>query len=87
MADDLMMSLLEERILDSRNLRQTEKDLVADVVGEYIFSLMLIGHIPQKFLDTLEQDLTDEAFDFLKKKIYGSSSLRDYRLTKLGLKT
>ena len=85
-SDDFLHELLDERILDTRNLRQTADDLVHDVVGEYMFALMLQGHIPQKFLDQLEHDLNEEVHDILRKKTYGSTSLRDYRLTKLGLK-
>lgn len=55
------------------------EDLVHDVVAEYIFRLMNQGHIPQRFLDHLERDLTEEAWDFLKKKTYGSMTLDGFK--------
>ena len=58
---------------------ETADELIHDVVAEYIYHLMGKGNIPHQHLNTLEQDLKEEAQEIYKKKTYGYMSLKEYR--------
>lgn len=57
-------------------------ELVHHVVAEYILALMQQGNIPDRWLDTLEEDLTEEVIDMYRKTTYGYMNLKDFRSAK-----
>ena len=54
-------------------------ELVYEVVGEYMASLMEQGHIPHHMLDSLEMDLREEVLEIYRKVTYGHLNLKDYK--------
>lgn len=79
MAADLLFTLIEQQLEVKPKRQRKYEDLIHDVVAEYIFRLMNRGHIPHRFLDHLEKDLKEEAWDFLRKKTYGAMELEQYQ--------
>lgn len=59
---------------------KTEKDLIFDVVADYIFHLMRIGNIPQHALSVLEDDLKEEVIEIYRKTTYGFHNLHQFKL-------
>ncbi|MGE0631578.1 MAG: hypothetical protein AB7O96_04175 [Pseudobdellovibrionaceae bacterium] len=58
---------------------ETMDELVHHVVAEYMHVLMQSGNIPERWLDTLEEDLTEEVIDIYRKTTYGHPSLKSFR--------
>jgi|GEM_PF-1003315 len=79
---DSLVTLLENHLNRSSDPKQTEQQLIYEVVGEFIFQLMNQGHIPHHLLDTLETDLREEVLEIYRKKTYGTANLEDYRRRK-----
>ena len=60
---------------------------IYEVVGDYMSELMAQGFIPQQLLDTLENDLKEEAIEIYRKTTYGHMSLKDYQQRQSDKKT
>lgn len=75
---DELFQLLEKHLDKYSKNPILEKDLIHNVVAEYIYILMMEGFIPSHFLDQIEQDITTELQVILKKKRYGFAKLSEY---------
>lgn len=58
---------------------QGPDELITETVEEYLERLLLRGHIPTQFIDSIEQDLLEEVKDMFRKKTYGHMSLKSYK--------
>lgn len=55
------------------------KDIVYHAVGDYMSELMMQGNIPQSFLDSIEEDLSEEVTAIYRKITYGFLTFKEYR--------
>jgi hypothetical protein len=55
------------------------EDVVHEAVASTIFELQQDAHTPFQRLDDLEEFLTEEAWDALRKMTYGCLNLQDFR--------
>ncbi|MCB0394499.1 MAG: hypothetical protein KDD25_08060 [Bdellovibrionales bacterium] len=77
---DLLYSVFERHLLIVTNHHEDIPTFVATIVEEYIFSLSQQGIIvPKKMRRMLEEDLREEVLEMTRKKIYGYSSIQEYR--------
>jgi tRNA A37 N6-isopentenylltransferase MiaA len=58
---------------------QRSEDLIVETVQEYMERLLLRGDIPLHFLQGIQDDLTEEVRDMLRKKTYGHMDLKSYK--------
>lgn len=77
---DELVSIVLDHLRRGETPAQTEKELIHDIVAEYMCVLMMRGNIPHFLLDTLELDLNEEVLEIYRKFTYGFTSLRAYRL-------
>ena len=82
---DALFEVFDRLLKDSARNYQTEKQLIFDVVAEYIFELMKLGNVPFSQLSLLEDYLHEEVVEIYRKKTYGYSSLHEYQTQKLKL--
>lgn len=82
MSDDRLLQIFKKHLRDESDMEQTEEDLIYTVVVEYMLELMHEGNVPNRFMDTLENDLKEELRDIYKKTTYGYQTLKDYRSLK-----
>lgn len=82
MKQDELYSIFKKNLNKIDSETQTEKDLIHDVVAEYIYHLMQIGNIPQFVLSTLEEDLNEEVIEIYRKTTYGFRSLHEFKTSK-----
>jgi hypothetical protein len=82
MNQDTFYHLIEENLNKKPKGRSEFAQVVHESVAQYIFRLMNLGHVPQKFLDILERDLKEEAWEFLRKKAYGHLNLDSFQTAK-----
>lgn len=76
---DRLVELIQCKILTvSPDEHQVDR-FIYEVVGDYMSELMAQGFIPQQLLDTLENDLKEEALEIYRKTTYGHMSLKDYQ--------
>lgn len=76
---DRLVELIQCKILTvSPDEHQVDR-FIYEVVGDYMSELMSQGFIPQQLLDTLENDLKEEALEIYRKTTYGHMSLKDYQ--------
>ena len=76
---DRLVELIQCKILTvSPDEHQLDR-FIYEVVGDYMSELMAQGFIPQQLLDTLENDLKEEALEIYRKTTYGHMSLKDYQ--------
>jgi hypothetical protein len=54
------------------------EELMAETVSEYLERLLLRGHIPAQFVESIEKDLQEEVTEMFRKKTYGHSDLKSY---------
>jgi hypothetical protein len=83
MKSDPLLSIFDDHLRDPARLQQTEKELIFDVVADFILHLMQMGNVPHHQLDLLEEYLTEEVVEIYRKKTYGFASLKEYRDKKL----
>lgn len=83
MSDDRLLHIFKKHLRDESDMEQTEDDLIYTVVVEYMLELMHEGNVPNRFMDTLENDLKEELREVYKKTTYGYQTLKDYRSLKL----
>lgn len=77
---DELHSILTSHLRRKDNPSQSDKELLHDVVAEFMCVLMMRGNVPHFLLDTLEQDLVEETLEIYRKLTYGFTSLREYRI-------
>lgn len=77
--DDILFEIFENLLHRQAPQDDTDEDFVLQVVSEYLFYLFQKGFIPQKCLDSLEEDLKEEVFFMLKKVTYGYYNIKAYR--------
>ena len=76
---DRLVELIQCKILTvSPDEHQVDR-FIYEVVGDYMSELMAQGFIPQQLLDTLENDLKEEALEIYRKTTYGHMSLKEYQ--------
>lgn len=56
----------------------TSDNLIAETTEEYVERLLLRGHIPQQFFETIRTDILEEVTDMFRKKTYGFLDLKSY---------
>ncbi len=84
---DRLVELIQCKILAvSPDEHQVDR-FIYEVVGDYMSELMAQGFIPQQLLDTLENDLKEEAIEIYRKTTYGHMSLKDYQQRQSDKKT
>jgi hypothetical protein len=76
---DKLVEIFETHLKKRSNPRQTQAQLIFDVVADYIYHLMQIGNVPHTALDEIEADLKEEVLEIYRKKTYGYKDLDQYR--------
>jgi hypothetical protein len=66
MKDDQLLEIFYKH-LKKADHKDNIEEFTHNVVADYLFYLMNIGHIPAKALDTLEVDLKEEVTDLFNK--------------------
>lgn len=80
---DKLFEIFHEHLNDTGiHEEETMDEFVYQVVADYMHHLMQTGNIPERWLDTLEEDLTEEVIEIFRKTTYGHASLKEYRQAK-----
>lgn len=66
MKDDQLLEIFYRHLQKAGKIENTE-DFTHNVVADYLFYLMNLGHIPAKALDALELDLKEEVAELYQK--------------------
>ncbi len=56
-----------------------EADLIKETAEEYLERLLLRGHIPVHFVDSVLKDLNEEVLEMYRKKTYGHFNLKSFK--------
>jgi hypothetical protein len=79
MNDDQLLAIFYKH-LKKNDHKDNIEEFTHNVVADYLFFLMNVGHIPSKALDTLETDLKEEVMELYNK--IQSSPLKNVLLKK-----
>lgn len=82
MKQDELFAIFKKTLVKIDSSTKTEKDLVHDVVAEYLYYLMRLGNVPHFVLSTIEEDVTEEVVEMYRKTTYGFHSLHEFKTAK-----
>jgi hypothetical protein len=71
MKSDQLLEIFYKHLKKSNSSPSNIEDFVHNVVADYMFYLMNIGHIPTKVCDSLETDLKEEVLELYQKLMAG----------------
>lgn len=67
MKTDQLLEIFYRHLQKNKSTPGNADDFVHNVVADYMFYLMNIGHIPTKVCDALETDLKEEVHELYQK--------------------
>lgn len=71
MKSDQLLEIFYKHLKKNNSSPLNTEDFIHNVVADYMFHLMNIGHIPTKVCDSLEADLKEEVFELYQKLMAG----------------
>lgn len=71
MKTDQLLEIFYKHLKKNNSSPTNVDDFVHDVVADYMFYLMNVGHIPTKVCDALETDLKEEVGELYQKLMAG----------------
>ena len=79
MQSDELVQIFFQELDKADSPHQSEKELVHEVVSQYLFHLMNRGNIPERSLLELQDFIEEETWEIYRKTTYGHLSLQSYR--------
>lgn len=78
MKKDELFEILKRKLNSVNPETASPAELMSETVAEYLERLLLRGHIPAQFVDSIEDDLKAEVTEMFRKKTYGHMDLKSY---------
>jgi hypothetical protein len=79
MKKDELFEIFKRKLKQINTSIQTESDLIQETAEEYLERLLLRGHIPIHFVESIHKDLCDEVLEMYRKKTYGHFNLKSFK--------
>jgi hypothetical protein len=71
MKTDQLLEIFFKHLKKNKSAPLKTEEFIHNVVADYMFYLMNIGHIPDKVCDTIEADLKEEVLELYQKLMAG----------------
>jgi hypothetical protein len=78
MKKDELFEILKRKLNAVNPDNGSPEELMSETVAEYLERLLLRGHIPAHFVESVEKDLQEEVTEMFRKKTYGHMDLKSY---------
>lgn len=76
---DELFEIFKRKLKTVNTAVNDEADLIKETAEEYLERLLLRGHIPVHFVESIHKDLCDEVLEMYRKKTYGHFNLKSFK--------